>query len=156
MTYASSTDVIRLLGTIGSRLPSWVNVDEFLAAAHAETADRLGRVYPDGDLPGFAGTGLAVVALAEAKIAAAEILEGIRVNLPDLGEAPDRLRASAHETLSRAIPGYPPGGDELDDDGDPGTPPRIIPPSPRVSSFTPLSAFPDPYAAARDSSRRFE
>lgn len=148
MTYSADTDVVDQLGTLGTRLPGWVVVSTFRNIAHATITDRLGREYPDG-IPLFSGASADVVRYAEAKLAAAEILEAIRVNLPDLGDAPDRLRASVEETLTGGIVGYPPGSAAVDVDGDPGTPGVAAVAGPRVSSFTPLSAFPDPYAPAR-------
>ena len=64
------------------------------------------KVYPDG-LPRFAGDGLTVVRYAEAKLAAAEVLDAIRVNLPDLGDAPDQLRASALGSLRDGVDRLP-------------------------------------------------
>lgn len=148
MTYATDPDVVSMLGTIGNRLPSWVTVATFRDLANAELVDRLAAVYPHG-IPTFTGTGLEAVRWAEAKLAAAEILDAVRVNLPDLGDAPDRLRASVDRTLDGGIVGYPPGSTDVEG----GTPGEIASPTPRVSSYTPLSAFPDPYDAARGVSR---
>lgn len=151
--YASDADVLNALGTLGKgdRLPDWVDVASFRGIAHADVLDRLSRIYPDG-VPVFVGPGLDVVRYAEAKLAAAEILEAIRVNLPDLGEAPDRLRSSAYAPLSDGVPGYPPGSTTPGGEEDP----RPVNTGPRVSSFTGVSAFPDPYAAVRGYGGRFE
>lgn len=149
--YADVPDVRNVLGTIATRLPAWLDDDkigEFLSIAHAEILSRLWEVYP-ATIPTFTGPGADVLRYAEAKLAGAEILEALRVNLPDLGEAPDRLRESVERTLAGGVVGYPPGSVDVDDDGDPDTPGVSSTPGPRVSSFTPLSAFPDPYAAAR-------
>lgn len=151
-TYATATDARNALGTLRDRLPSWVEVEAFVVMAHATVVDRLARPYPNG-IPTFDGVGLHAVRYAEAKIAAAEILEAIRVNLPDLGDAPERMRAAAYETLDDGVVGFPPGSSD-----DPGTPTpgaSTSTPGPRVSSFTQLSAFPDPYGEAR-SDARFE
>ena len=142
--YASADDVRNVLGTIGNRLPAWVDLDVFLSAGHAEVVDRLAGVYPDG-IPAFAGDGLTVVRWAEAKLTAADVLDAIRVQVDDLGDGPDRLRASAVAALSDGVVGYPPGSSGVDVDG------TTVPvsTSPRWSSYTPLSAFPDPYDAVR-------
>jgi hypothetical protein len=145
--YASDQDVADVLGTIASRLPTWVSVPRFRASAHALVVDRLAKVYPDA-IPAFDGNGLGVVTLAEAKVAAAEILDAIRVNLPDLGEAPAELRKSAWESLDDGVVGYPIGSGG--DSGSGGTGPTTTVAGPRVSSYTPASAFPDPYEAHRD------
>lgn len=150
--YAADADVTNVLGTLGGRLPSWVVVGSYLSIAHAQVVDRLANVYPSGS-PAFVGDGLTVVKYAEARIAAAEILEAIRVNLPDLGDAPDRLRAAAWASLDDGVVGYPPGSTDVPD-GDGGV--VTASSGPRVSSFTPLSAFPDPYEAARDAGVRFQ
>lgn len=145
MTYASSGDVLTILGKIGPRLPIDVNVDALIGMAHAELVDRLAETYPSG-IPTFEGDGLDAVRWAEAKLAAAEILEVVRVNLPEIGEAPDQLRASVDRTLSLGIVGYPPGSVDTPD-GDGGSVPANA--GPQVSSFTPASMFPDPYADLR-------
>lgn len=151
--YPLSTDqqVKDVLGPNGNRLPAWINVEAFRRMAGAEVVDQLANVYPNG-LPTFAGAGLDAVTYAEAKLAAASILEAIRVNLPDLGDAPDRLRTSATLTLSGGVVGYPPGSETVDTGG--GVP-QSAAKGPRVSSFTPASAFPDPYAALRDAGVRY-
>lgn len=147
--YASDDDVRHLLGTLRTRLPDWVVISEYLEVAHGLAVGVLAKVYPGG-VPDFTGDAATVVRWAEAKIAAGEILSAIRVNLdPEAREVPDQMRAEAYETLGGPIVGFPVGGEEVDDDGDPDTPGIIVNPSPRVSSFTPMSAFPDPYDAAR-------
>lgn len=145
MTYATEANVTPLLGQLAGRLPGWVNVEEYLEIANAEVVEALGDVYPD-NLPAFAGPGLAVVKLAEAKLATAAILSALRVNLPkEAQDVPEAMRAEALATLSNAVVGYPVGGVDV-----PGSPtPRKVGNSPRHSSFTPMSAFADPYAAAR-------
>ena len=148
--YASTGDVETVLGNLKGRLPANLSpLADFLAMAHAETMDVLTRVYP-AEVPAFAGDGLTAVRWAEAKIAAAEVLEAVRVNLPDLGDQPDRLRASAMRTLVDGVIGYPAGGIVVDTDGAGGSVTGIVGPQPRVSSFTPASAWPDPYAPLRD------
>lgn len=144
--FSSDDDVRLLLGPIGNKLPAWVIVADFRGMAHAEVVDKLGEVYPSG-IPAFDGNAATVVRWAEAKIAAAEILDSIRVNLTeDQAAAADGLREAADRVLANGVVGYPVGA--TPDDG--STPGRVTVPGPRVSSFTPLSAFPDPYAEARD------
>jgi hypothetical protein len=148
--YANETQVTNLLGTLGNRLPAWVSIPSYLAIAHATVLDELANVYPGG-IPVFEGPALDVVSWAEAKLATAEILDAIRVNLPtDAHDAADTLRASALAALSDGVVGYPAGSlDGVDVDTDPSTPGVVTTVGPRVSSFTSLSAFPDPYADAR-------
>jgi hypothetical protein len=147
--YSGDEDVRNALGNVRDRLPSWVVLEEFRELAHAMVLDRLAKVYPT-QIPTFEGPGLVVVRFAEAKLAAAQILEAVRVNLPDLGEAPEQLRADAFAALDDGVIGYPVGSDSaVDDDDDPSTPSIPVSSTPRVSSYTPLSAFPDPYAEAR-------
>lgn len=147
--YASTDDVTGPLGSLASRLPAWVDRAVYLGMAHAQVVEALGDTYPQ-EIPTFEGPGLDVVKYAEAKLAAAEILSAIRVNLPaDAQAVPEAMRAEALETLARPIVGYPVDEEVLDDDGDPDTPGIIVSSSPRISSFTPMSAFPDPYEAAR-------
>lgn len=149
MTYASTGDVTGPLGSMATRLPAWVVLETYLTIAHAQVVEVLGDTYP-AELPDFAGPGLEVVKYAEAKLAAAEVLSAVRVNLPaDAQEVPDKMRAEALETLSRPIVGYPTDTEVVDDDGDPDTPGVVVSSSPRISSFTPMSAFEDPYDAVR-------
>lgn len=149
--YAAEADVRNVLGPLGTptRLPSWISLADVLALAHAQVVDRLGFVYPNG-LPTFSDDAVDVVRYAEAKVAAAEVLERLRVNLPDLGDQPDRLLKSAWASLDDGVVGYPPGSSDTG-----GTTPGTTSstPGPRSTSFTPLSAFDDPYAAARTSAR---
>lgn len=142
MTYATDGNVNTILGSLAGRLPATLApVSEFLALAHTTVLDVLTDVYPAG-VPEFASEGLLAVTWAEAKLAAAEILGAVRVNLPDLGDAPDRLRREAMATLSGGVVGYPAGSGS-----DPDNP--TVTAGPRVSSFTQASAFPDPYEALR-------
>lgn len=152
--FSTDEDVRNVLGTLRDRLPAWVDVREYRSIAHGLLIDRLAVPYSDG-IPTFTGAGLTLVRLAEAKLAAAEILEALRVNLPDIGDAPDRLRSSAYVAVDNGVPGYPPGSSDVDD-GDPDTPSVPANTGPRVSSFTPLSAVADPYAEARDPLGRFQ
>lgn len=147
--YSTDDDVRNSLGNVRDRLPTWVSIPTFRATAHATILDRLSRVYPDG-IPTFGGAAGEVVRYAEAKLAAAEILEAIRVNLPDLGDAPDRLREDAFRAVDDGVVGYPAGST---DTGSPSSPGQTSTPGPRVSSFTPLSAFPDPYGLGREGAR---
>lgn len=151
MSYSTDDQVRNRLGPIGNRLPTWVDLPEFRATAYADVVDRLARVYPDR-IPTFEGAGLTLVASAEAKLATAEILEALRVNLPDLGDAPERLKVSAYAALDDGVVGYPAGSS----DAGGSTPGQVANPGPRVSSFTPLSAVADPYAEARDPDVRFQ
>lgn len=148
--YASTGDVETALGNLKGRLPASLSpIPTWLSLAHAEVIDLLSAVYPNG-IPEFAdgSDGVEAVRWAEAKIAASEILEAVRINLSDLGDAPQRLRDSAVRTLVDGVVGYPPGSTTIDDPDNPGT---SVPVSarPRVSSYTPASAFPDPYDALR-------
>lgn len=152
--FAADQDVRNVLGTVGNRLPAWIVIARYLSIAHATVVDRLARAYPNG-IPTFEGDAADVVSFAEAKLAAAEILEAIRVNLPDLGDAPDRLRDSAFSSIDDGVVGYPIGSSDVPG-GDPAAPAATSTPGPRVSSFTPLSAFPDPYEPARDPAIRFQ
>lgn len=148
MTYATGADAVTLLGNIGQRLPTSIDPDQHVSVAHAEVVDRLGRVYPDGP-PVFEGDGLLVVRWAEAKVAAASILDAVRVQFPDMvGELPGELRAAAWASLDDGVVGYPPGSADVPD-GVPGGE-VYTPAGPMVSSFTPASNFVDPYDALRD------
>lgn len=144
-TYSSDNDVKALLGTLAQRLPEFVDIDIYRQMSRATITDKLALIYPDA-IPVFSGVGLEAVKWIEARYAAADILDAIRVNVDSVGDAPERLRALADRAMEGGIVGYPPGSTTVDD-GD-GT---QIPVSrnPRVSSFTPVSAFPDPYDAAR-------
>lgn len=154
MTFSTDTDVRNQLGAVASRLPTWVDLEANRAIANADVLDRLSRVYPNG-IPAFTGPGADVVKFAEARLAAAETLEQIRVSLPDLGDTPDRLRTAAYDSLADGVVGYPPGSETIPDDPETGSTATTTP-GPRVSSFTPLSVFPDPYAASYEyPSRRY-
>lgn len=144
MTYADEGNVNTILGNLAGRLPESLSpVSEFLDLAHSEVVDVLAAVYPNGT-PEFAGPGLLAVTWAEAKLAAAEVLSAVRVNLPQqIGDTPSRLRREALESLRDGVVGYPAGSST---DGPGGA---TVAPGPRVSSFTPASAFPDPYDALR-------
>lgn len=149
MTYASAPDVVKLLGSIGTRLPDWLNLEDYIDVAHGLTLDALSSSYP-AKIPAFEGPGLEVVKWAEAKLAAAEALSAIRINLPESArEVPDEMRAEAYATLGRAVVGYPLDSEAVDVDGNPATPSVVVTTAPRISSFTPMSAFGDPYEAAR-------
>lgn len=142
--YAVDANVNTILGNLAGRLPAGLSpISEFLGLAHATVIDELSEVYPNG-IPAFAGEGLLAVKWAEAKLAAAEVLSAVRVNLPaQLVDAPSRLKAEALATLRDGIVGYPAGSG-----GDPAHPTAA--PAPRVSSFTQASAFVDPYDSLRD------
>lgn len=144
-TYCTDDDVNQILGTLKNKLPAFVALDKARQMAHAELLDRLGAMYPK--MPEWAGPGLEAVKWAEAKLTGADILDSIRINIDTVGDAPERLRAAVERTLVNGIVGYPIGS-EVVDDGD-GNPHTVIR-SPLVSSFTPFSAFPDPYADVRD------
>lgn len=145
MTYATDGNVNTILGNLAGRLPATLApLATFRDLAHATLTDALTEVYPNG-IPEFAGVGLEALTWAEAKLAAAEILGAVRVNLPDLGDAPERLRREAMATVAGGVVGYPPGSSS-----DPANPGGVVTtPGPRVSSFTPASAFPDPYDELR-------
>lgn len=154
MTYSTDDDVRNVLGSLRDRLPTWVDLPAFREVAYATTLEKLGQAYPAG-IPTFDGAAADVVRFAEAKYAAAEILDALRVNLPaDSQDQPDRLRASADEALAGGVVGYLPApADQL-----PPSPAEDPPVSrmPVASSWTPFSAFPDPYAPARGLGGRFE
>lgn len=152
-TYAADQDVTDVLGVLAGRLPAFVSIPRSINVAHATVLDVLAQVYPTS-IPTFTGDGLDVVRYAEAKLAAAEILEQIRINLPDLGDAPDRLVKSAMSALVDGVVGYPIGSVDSETPGGGGGTTTTVP-GPRMSSFTPVSAFPDPYDAARLNGGRF-
>lgn len=143
--YSSDADVRLALGKFGNRLPTEVDVAAHGSMAHADVVDALSAAYPSG-IPSFGGVGLEVVRWAEAKVAAASILAIVHASFPELADAPARMRADALATLSNGVAGYPAGS--VTDPDDP-TSPTPYAPSPRVSSFTPVSAFPDPYEDVR-------
>lgn len=146
--YADDASVRQLLGPIGNKLPTWVDVEQQLGIAHATAVEALGKAYA-GRIPTFAGDALVVLRWAEAKLAAAQILDAIRVLFPDQSTAADDLRAAAYRDLDGGLIGYPVGtGADLEADDDSV---RLAGAGPRVSSFTPLSVFDDPYGPARDS-----
>lgn len=149
--YAAAGDVETTLGNLAGRLPADLSpIETWLSLAHAEVVDVLSQVYPNGIPPFAAGSdGREAVRWAEAKIAAAEILEAVRINLTDLGDVPTRLRDSALRTLADGVVGYPPGSTTTPDPDDPDGPGIVTSPRPRVSSYTPASAFPDPYESLR-------
>jgi hypothetical protein len=144
-TYCTDEDVQQILGTLKNKLPSFVDLDKSRQMAHAELVDRLSLMYPK--MPIWAGAGLEALRWAEAKLTGADILDSIRINIDTVGDAPERLRAAVERTLEGGIVGYPPGSETVDD-GD-GNPVAVVR-SPLVSSYTPVSAFPDPYADVRD------
>jgi len=155
-TYATDPDVLNFLGQIRNRLPEWIGTAElrapFLEIAHSEVVDSLAAAYPQG-VPSFTGAGRDVVRYAEAKLAAAQILDAVRVNLStDQLDAPDRLRSSAFLSLEGGVAGYLPDTEQTPTPGGGGTGggTTTTGPRPRVSSYTSLSAFPDPYEGVRD------
>jgi hypothetical protein len=145
VTYSTDDDVENVLGQLKNKLPAFIDVDKARQMAYAELVDRLALTYSNG-VPQFAGLGLESVRWAEAKLAAADILDAIRVNIDTVGDAPERLRAAVDRALEGGIVGYPPGSTTVDD-GE-GNPTAVVR-SPLVSSFTPVSAFPDPYELVR-------
>lgn len=142
--YATDPDIVAVLGKIGPRLPAEIAVATFGAIAHAETVDRLGEVYGD-NVPAFTGNALEAVRWAEAKLAAAEILEALRASLPDVGETPVRLRQSAERTLSSTIPGAPAGGGTATDASGAAV---AYGPTPLARNNAPGSLIVDPYSEA--------
>lgn len=140
--YATIADVRTALGRIGNRLPAEIDVAAFLAMGHATVLERLRAAYgPDGP-PAFTGDGLEVVRWAEAKTAAAAILEILRSQLDSVGDAPDRMRRSAEADLLGGVIGYPPGGVDPDATGPLGP---SAAQGPRTSSSGAYSLVPDPY-----------
>lgn len=144
-TYSTDDDVNQILGQLKNKLPGFVDLDLSRQMARAEIVDRLALTYPNG-VPAFAGAGAEIVRWSEAKLAAADILDAIRINIDTVGDAPDRLRKQVDRALEGGIVGYPPGSTTVDDGS--GNPQAVVR-SPLVSSFTPVSAFPDPYADVR-------
>lgn len=149
--YAADDDVRTALGKYGQRLPTDLDLAGVGAMAHAELLDALAAVYPNG-LPTFADDALEVVRWAEAKLAAAEVLSLLRVNYADLGDAPELMRSDALGRVRDGVIGYPPGS--TSSDGGTGAPVAVSP-GPRLTSFTPASAFPDPYDELRDAGIRY-
>lgn len=145
-TYCTDEDVKNVLGQLRNKLPSFVDLDLSRQMANAELRDRLAGYYPNA-LPAWAGAGFEIVRWCEAWLTAADVLDSIRINLDTVGDAPERLREKVARALDGGIVGYPPGSTTVDD-GD-GNPQAVVR-SPLVSSFTPVSAFPDPYADVRD------
>ena len=135
--FCDDADVKTTLGRLGSRPLPGIDVGEHIAAAHADVLGRLGALYVN--LPTFAGNGLVVLRWAEAKLAAAAILDILAADLnDDVREVPERLRASAYETLSAPIVGYPPSGTTPDGGSQP-----VYASTPRSSPGG--SLFVDPY-----------
>lgn len=147
--YASDADVRLALGKLGNRLPAEVNIAAFGSMAHADLLGKLADVYPAG-LPDFTSSGDAVEAVrwAEARLAAAEILDVLRAAYPDVGETPSKLRESVASTLDGGIVGFPPGSTAVDD----GSGGSVVATSsaPLASSNAPSSLFIDPYEDLRD------
>lgn len=136
--------------TLGTRLPSSVDVPAHLGMAHARILDRLRHVYGNGNggtLPVFAGDGLEVIRWAEAKLAASSILSTLLVSLPEASrEAVVQLRAEAFGDLDGGVPGYAPGATPVDPDGvpsDDGTRPSYAPSADLAAG----SLWPSPYDA---------
>lgn len=143
--YATVPDVVLALGALGPRVEATPSVDlaSHLSMAHAEVLDRLADAYGTRTLPVFTGDAMEAARWAEARIAAANVLDILRASLTDVSDVPERLRRSAWATIDGGLPGFRPG------DPDPGsTPPPKFPEDigvPRVSSCAPGSNFPDPY-----------
>lgn len=145
MTYADPEDVVVVLGKIGPRVLANETVDlaEHLSIANVDVREYLRRAYPRG-VPTFTPEGLTTLRWAEARIAAAAVLDILRASMPtDVAEVPERLRASAFATLAGGVPGSPVGDDT------PGPPPDAVidRTSPRHSAYA-VSNFADPYDPA--------
>jgi hypothetical protein len=140
--YASVPDVVVVLGKIGPRIETagTVNLGSHLSIAHTEALDRLHVAY-GRTLPVWAGDGLESVRWAEAKLAAAAVLDILRASLDTAAEIPERLRRSAWAVLDGGVPGYPVG----DPPGGTGGA-VVVEGVPLHSSTMPLSNFADPYA----------
>lgn len=142
-TYASVEDVRVALGNLGNRLPATIDLDGHLGMAHAVVVDKLTDAYP-GEIPTFTGPGLDVVRWAEARIAAADILDILRASTTTDSPVAETLRQTAYDTLDRGVPGFRPGGPTTT----PGTTP--MPARPRVSHVATTTVFADPYTPAVD------
>lgn len=141
-TYATAADVRIVLGALGSR-PGLPDIDPRLSMAHAEVLDRLSDVYGP-TLPVWRASAAEAVRWAEAKLAAADLLDVLRATRDDDSTVAEKLRASAYATISGGLPGQRPG----DASTSPDTPPGATPPTlPLLSSTATLSNFPDPYAS---------
>lgn len=143
--WSSVDDVVFVLGRLGPRVRANVDIDldAFLSVAHSEALDRLVTVYGSPSLPTFTGDALVALRWAEAKLAAADILDMLRTTLgDDQAEVPERLRRSAWATLDGGVPGFRPGDPVPGEDGPP------LPTwtsQPRHTSATPVSNFANPY-----------
>lgn len=137
--YASDEQVRVVLGGLADRLPATISLEQRRAMAHAEVLERLVGTY--GTLPSaqWRPEALLAVQWAEAKIAAADILDIIRATRSDDSAVADKLRASAYATLGRALPGQP-----IADDGSTTPPVAPLPYVPRSTGGA--SVFADPYA----------
>lgn len=140
-TYSSDDDVAHLLGRVGSRLPDYVRIPTFRAAAYAQMGEALGAIYPT--VPEFTKpAAVAALRWAEAKLAAADILDVLAADLSDdVRELPERWRAQVAETLAGGVVGYPPGSTAPD--GEEVSP--TYPATPSVSHRTPGMLTPNPY-----------
>lgn len=137
-TYANADDVRLALGPLGNRLGPDVDVDAHLAMAHAEVLDKLADAYP-GELPTFEGAGLDTLRWAEARLAAAAILDVLHAATNTDSAVAATLRTTAYDTLTRGVPGYRPGSAS-----GPGAP--VPGPSLPVTSLrSRVSVFPSPY-----------
>lgn len=140
-TYSGDDDVRHLLGRIGTRLPGYITISSFRSAAYAQIGEALGAIYPT--VPQFTKpTAVAALKWAEAKLAAADILDVLAADLTDdVRELPERWRAQVAETLAGGVVGYPPGS--TDPDGEEISP--TYPSTPSVSHRVAGSLLPDPY-----------
>jgi hypothetical protein len=146
VTYAAVEDVRAVLGKLGDR-PGLPDLEVHLAMAHADVVDRLSDVYGP-TLPTWRPVAAEAVRWAEAKIAAASVLDILRAALDDASRVAEELRASAYATIAGGLPGQRPGDatPELEEGQSP------VPSLPR-SSYTVagtggLSNFADPYGGA--------
>ncbi len=119
-TYSDDGDARTAIGPLGSRLPAGLDLASHRAMAYAEIRGRLADLYPQG-VPTFTSEGLSALRWAEAKLAAASVLEVLRASSADVGDVPSALRRSVEETLSGGIVGSPAGSPPAAD-ADPATP----------------------------------
>jgi hypothetical protein len=142
--WATDVEVKTTLGKIGSRVEAaGIDIDAHISRAHSQAVDRLVKVYATRTLPAFTGDALEAAKWAEAQLAAANILDILRASLDSVSDLPERLRASAWETLDAGLPGFRPG-DPTPGADDPPFPPETAGSSGRHSAAA-ASAFPDPY-----------
>jgi hypothetical protein len=141
--YAQPGDVHTALGKLGNR-PGLPDVDKHLAMAHAEVLDLLGDVYGATIPDPFRPIAAEALRWAEAKLAAAAILDILRAAYPDESAVAAQLRESALATIRGGLPGQRPGDTSGSVTPPPGSGPVTL--VPRLATEPPVSNFADPYA----------